>query len=186
MYRELTNLLPHSRIAALRRDYFLRLGTVAVLALVALVGTHGVLLIPSYVFIEQQTMAREMTLAALEATLATDEEREADVRLSALRDDTVYLARLESVSTASAAIRAILALPRPGVQLTSFTFEPPAGEKEGRMTVAGMADTRNTLRRYSLELSALPFVTSTDLPISAYAKERDILFSIALTGPLRP
>ena len=188
MYRELTNLLPRSRITALRRDYFLRLGTIAALAAVALIGIHGVLLIPSYVFIEQQTTSYETTLAALEATLATDEEREADVRLSALRDDTAYLTRLESVSTASAAIRALLVLPRAGIHLTNFTFTPPSGEKEneGRMTVAGMADTRDALRRYSLALSALPFVTSADLPISAYAKERDIPFSITLTGSFRP
>ena len=186
MYRELTNLLPHARITALRRDYFIRLGTVAVFTFVALVGIHGVLLIPSYVFIEQQTTSREMTLAALEATLATDEEREADTRLSALRADTAYLGRLESVSTASAAIRALLVLPRAGIHLTSFTFTPPSGEKEGRMMVAGMADTRDALRRYSLALSTLSFVTSADLPISAYAKERNIPFSIALTGSFRP
>ena len=186
MYRELTNLLPRSRITALRRDYFIRLGTVAVLALVGLIGIHGVLLIPSYVFIEQQSASYETTLAALEETLATKEEREADVRLSALRDDTAYFIRLESISTASGAIRAILTLPRAGIHLTNFTFTPPVDEKGGRMTIAGMADTRDALRRYSLALSALPFVTSANLPISAYAKERDIPFSITLMGSFQP
>src|SRR3989344_3253623 len=110
MYRELTNLLPRSRIMALRRDYFLRLGSVAVTAVAVLMLIHGVLLAPSYIFVAQQISFREAALAVLEASLATDEEREADMRLSVLRDDPAYLTRLASVSTASAAIRGVLAL----------------------------------------------------------------------------
>ena len=186
MYRELTNLLPTRRRESLRRDYFLRLGVVVFLGIAALIGAHGILLVPAHVFVEEQISSRERTLAALSVELETKEEREADARLSDLRSDTTYLSHLSLVSAGSEAIRAVLALPRVGIRLRSFTFTPPSEEKEGKMTIAGIADTRDALRRYNLTLSALPFVTKADLPISAYAKESDISFLITLSGALKP
>jgi len=49
-----------------------------------------------------------------------------------------------------------------------------------------VADNRETLRQYLGVLDALPQVAKAELPISAYAKEKDIGFTITLTGTLEP
>ena len=187
MFHELINLLQRERFNALRRNYFLKLATVAVLGLSVVVVAHGVLLLPSYIFVLEQTASREAHLVYLEAKFATEEEQEADARLSVLRIDTEYLVRLSSYATASAAIGALLTLPRPGIQLSEITYNAPTTKNgEGKMTVSGTAATRDALRRYDIALSNAPYVTSANLPISAYAKESDIHFIITLSGSLQP
>lgn len=185
MEPELTNLLPEERTSALRQLYFLRLTVVSLIILAGVAVVHGVLLLPSYLYLRNQVTEREATLARLTTTLAGSEEQEIGMRVAALAADSAHLARLASVPKASAAVSAIIALPRQGIRLTGFSFAP---EAEGRamMTVSGVASTRESLRRFEQLLAAEPYVAKADLPISAYAKESDIAFTITLTGPLMP
>lgn len=182
MELELTNLLPEERMRSLRHMYFIRLAVVAVVLLSGVTIVHAVLLLPSFMYLRNQVGERSAALAALTTTLAGSEEKEISTRVAALAEDSAYLARLSSVPKASAAIRAITALPRPGIRLTGFSFAPKEGE-EASMSVSGVATTREALRTFEQSLANQPFVTSADLPISAYAKERDIPFTISLTGP---
>ena len=186
MTPELTNLLPPERVRSFRRLYFLRLLTVGVALLAGVVLVHGVLLLPSYLYLNQQIAERKELLASLSATLAGSEEREVSARVTQLMEDATYLARLQGAPTASWALRSILEIPRPGISLTGFTFSPAQGEGEARVLLSGTAATRESLRRYDEALGAEPYVTSTNLPISAYAKESDIDFTITLTGSFAP
>lgn len=182
MEHNLTNLLPEERVRSLRRVYFLRLAVVAVLLLSGVTVVHGVLLLPSYLYLRNQVAERAATLATLSSSLAGSEEKEISARVASLSEDAEHLARLSSVPKASAAIKAVAALPRSGIRLTGFSFSPKEGG-EAAMSVSGVATTRETLRKFEQSLADAPYVTSTDLPISAYAKERDIPFTISLTGP---
>ena len=185
MSPELTNLLPHSRIRAFRRDYFLRLATISLVLLTIVVVAHGLLLAPAYMYARGEVQRETVELERLTASLQTSEEKEVRARLATLTTNVTYLNRLATTTTASAAIRSVLSVPRTGISLSGFTFAPP-GKDAGRMALSGTAATRDTLRAYALALGQLPFVTSADLPISAYAKENDIPFTISLTGTLRP
>lgn len=186
MFPELTNLLPRHRIRAFRRGYFLRLGTLALLLLAGIVIAHGLLLLPAYLYAKGE-VARETTqLASLNARLQNSEEKQVQIRLAALADNVKYLGRLSTTPTASAAISAVLKVPRTGITLSGFTFTPPTLKEGGRMVISGTASSRDTLRAYALALGQLSFVTNADLPISAYAMENNIPFTITLTGTLTP
>lgn len=182
MEPELTNLLPEERIRSLRYVYFTRLAVVAVVLLSGVILVHGVLLLPSYLYVRNQVEERTASLAVLTTTLAGSEEKEISTRVAALGEDSAHLARLSSVPKASAAVRAITALPRSGIRLTGFSFTPKTGA-ETIMSVSGVATTREALRTFEQSLANQPFITSADLPISAYAKESNISFTISLTGP---
>ena len=186
MLPELTNLLPPERARGLRQLYFFRLATVAMLVLSGTAIIHGVLLLPSFLYAKQQVKEKETILASLTATLAGSEERQVSARVNKLTQDATYLARLKERPAASTAVAAFLEVPRTGVRMTGFTFTGPEEGKEARMTVSGIAASRESLRRFEQALSAEPYVTSTDLPISAYAKESDIDFTITLSGTLLP
>lgn len=185
MEPKLTNLLPQERAHALRQLYFLRLTVVALLVLSGVAVVHGVLLLPSYLYLQSQVAERESSLERLTTTLAGSEEQEIGMRVAALAADSAHLARLSSVPKASAAVSAIIKLPRSGIRLTGFSFAPK-DEADATMTVSGIASTRENLRRFEQLLAAEAYVTKADLPISAYAKESDIAFTITLTGPLMP
>lgn len=187
MSTELTNLLPHDRARALRRGYFLRLATVTFLVLSGIVIVHGLLLMPTYLYSTERAKSAKVQLAGLADSVGSAEEELAKSRSNALRSAVTRTAGLESSISASAAIRAVLAVPRPGITLTGFAVTAPQSEGEpARMRVSGTAITRDALRSYTGALGTRPFVTTADLPISAYARERDIPFTITLSGTLLP
>ena len=183
------NVLPEERTRALRRKYFVRLGVVALVCIAVLVAAHGVMLFPSYIALQQAAAEKEIQVAALSERLGSSQD-EITTRAAALKENAVYLARLAKTPSASGDIRAILAQNRPDVRITDISFAAPTGTSGkaavGKIVVSGVAATREALRAYNVALSGLPFITKADLPVSAYARDTDISFSITLSGPLTP
>jgi len=187
MSHNLINLLSEDRIKALRRDYFLRLTTVAIFFLTLVVIIHGVLLFPSYLSLTQKHREKVTELAEINAKLEDSKQNEVQTRLAALKGDATYLARLTTIPSASSAVRAVLAVPHSGIRITGISFASPLKNAgSGKMMITGIAATREALRAYDLALSGLPFVSNADLPISAYAEESNIIFTVTMTGSLTP
>jgi hypothetical protein len=187
LYTELTNLLPRSAVRAFRREYFVRLVTVGLLLMTVVTVIHGVLLIPAYLYAHAQVTREQQELASMAASASSVEERDINSRIAAVKSDITYLGRLGTQPAASTAVKALLSVPHPGITLRGFTFDAPTAAKEpAKMAVIGTASTRDSLRSYTESLGNLPYVTKADLPISAYAQEKDIPFTITLTGTLRP
>lgn len=187
MATNLTNLLPYDKARAFREMYFLRLGAVAVFSLCAVALAQIALLTPTYLFISEQTSLAQRELAALTASLATSEEEAMSARLSALSADATRLLEYVRAPSAAHLIRVVLEVPRTGITLSGFAYTPASpGGTDGRLVLTGVASSRETLRAYHRSLSALPFVTEAELPLSAYAKETDIPFTVGLIGPLLP
>jgi len=185
MRSQLTNLLPVSRIRGVRRAYFLRLAVITLILLSLLVIGHALLLIPTYLYAREQA-AQDQAQITQSGGATSAEEQEVKERTQILVTTGNELAGIASQPTASAAIRSVLNVPHPGVQIIGFTFTAPQGEKAGQLGVTGVAGSRDQLRQYTTALGQLPFVAQADLPISAYAKENDIPFTITLSGPLIP
>lgn len=184
MKPELTNLLPENRLRSLRQVYFFRLATVAVLVLSFVAVVHGVLLLPSYLFVQAQVAERQERLDTLTRTLAGAAEKEVSARVAAIGADSAYLAKRAAAAKASTATQAVLAVPREGVRLTGVSFAP---EDDGaQMLLSGVAASREALRRFEQALSDESYIAGVELPISAYAKESNIDFTITLTGTFMP
>ena len=191
MFDELTNLLPVSNRNAFRREYFMRLATVGVFLLAFIVIAQGVFLLPSYLYEHEVVGERTSELKRLSTNLATTQEQQVQIQIKALQAESTYLLNLQNTPTASTALRAVLAVPHSGISLTGFTFSnvdpsnvTPTATKT--MQISGIASTREDLSNYDSALSALPFVTNANLPISDYAKDTAIPFTITLTGSLAP
>jgi len=182
MNTELTNLLPSDRIRAFRREYFFRLLTVFVVGCGLLVFAWGFLLFPSYIYLSKTIAAKEATITALGTAFKNADQVAADGELSTMVENAAYLNSLAKVSGASAALSAVLAVPRPGVRVTGLSFVPPKSGTAGTVSVSGVAASRDALRGYNLALGDVQGVTSAELPVSAYAKESNIAFTITLTG----
>ncbi len=186
MYRELTNLLPTERSRAFRHEYFLRLITVALVLLAFVVVAAGVMLIPSYLAFTDELRVQQEELARVSLALESTEEKQVGARLLQLEADSAHLARLATMPSVSNTVRAVLMVPRPGIRLDQFAYSPGKDAGTQNLMISGTADTRDALRQYNLALTALPFVERSDLPISAYAQETDLMFTITLTGATQP
>ncbi len=145
----------------------------------AVLVIHLVLMVPAYVVTNEEVSVREHTLRGLGEKLAGSEDKQVSVRVNALTEKVTKLAGSARAHTTSDALRAILLVPHPGVRITGLSFTPGVS---GKMILVGTATTRETLRSYVATLGTLPYVSNVDLPISAYAKESNIEFSIVLTG----
>jgi len=185
MSRDLTNLLPNDKRRAFKREYFVRLGVVA-LSLFTIVVLLGIaMLIPSYYTFTEELRLKEAELARINAALESAQEKAVGDRLTMLSADAKHLTRLSALPSASGAVRAVLDVPRPGISITHIAFTPKQGGGH-TMSLSGTAATRGALQNYDRALAALPFVSSRDLPIGTYAKEVDLEFMITLTGALTP
>ena len=182
MITKLIHLLPRERRRAFLQDYFFRLGTVVALLLTILVVVHGILFSPSYFNLEQSKANEQAHLNAITERLASSGDQEIVGRLATLDRETEHLSKISAAPSAVGNVRAIILLPRSGITLTSFSFTPPFGKSPGQMRVSGTAASRDSLRRYQSTLATLPGISGADLPISAYAKESDIPFTVTLSG----
>lgn len=181
MHGELTNLLPPERQRTLSRTYFARLSIVVAAFVILLTLASAALLLPTYVFLSQSAESKAKRLSAINAALATSDEAVLSERLAALTKDATTLTSLADRPSASETARAILAVPRPGVALSGFSYSIEPGSFVRSISLSGIAASRDALRRYQLALENSPTVTSASLPVSAYAKDADISFTIAVS-----
>ncbi|MEK7554102.1 MAG: hypothetical protein AAB517_01910 [Patescibacteria group bacterium] len=181
MNRELTNLLPYERQRALFRENILRVCVVAVVLVTLLTLVSAVLLFPTYVFLAKSYAIKEGRLASIESAISSADGTAFSARLSALSGNVEVLSKLGSTRSVSEIIRMALAIPHSGAALSGFTYAPATGKNSGTLTVSGTAASRDSLRNYQTALQSAPFSASAVLPVSAYAKDSDIAFTITVT-----
>lgn len=183
MHNELTNLLSLERRSALRRDYFIRLSIVAVFLVIALILAAAALLLPTFVFLTANESAVKTRLASIESTLSSSDDIALSAQLAALSNSAASLSALANTRPVSMVVRTILAVSRPGVTLSNFVYSAAtnANNNQSTLAISGIAATRDALRSYQLALQGSSFVHSADLPVSAYAQDANIAFTITVT-----
>lgn len=181
MRNELTNLLPSLRQRQLVREYRFRLGIVALLFFVMLILAATVLLVPTYIFLGAVEHTKETRLADMKSILSASDEVTLSARLTTLSRDAATLIALSNKPSVSVALRSVLAVSRPGIVLSGLSYMPVAGKARNTLALSGMAATRGALRNYQLALEGTSFVSAADLPVSAYAKDTNIAFTITIT-----
>ncbi len=181
MRNGLTNLVPSERQRASSHNYILRLGVVSAVLASALVAAAGVLLIPTYVYLAITTDAKIARLAIIEKTLTSGDEKQLSERLAALGNDADILLTLQNMPSASTIVRSLLDISHPGITLAGISYTPADGTKQSTLAVIGAAATRDALRTYQLALASASFSRGANLPVSAYAKDSNIPFTVTVT-----
>ncbi|HQU08271.1 MAG: hypothetical protein B7X04_03740 [Parcubacteria group bacterium 21-54-25] len=186
MTADCTNLLPTARARAVRRAYFMRLAIVAVWGLAILIAVHTLLSAPAYLYLQAKEAQRQTALTELSQKLAAQQDQVTSQGLVALNSETAFLAGLSQKPSVSAAVRLVLGVPRQGVTLGSIAYTAPSGGKDASMIINGIASTRGALHAYQLALQQTPFVSSVNLPVSVFAKDTNINFTMTVTGSFAP
>jgi hypothetical protein len=137
--------------------------------------------------VEGNLLAAFQEIQKLAANLGSGPEQQAQAQIQALGDESSYLLNMQKSVTASKTIQTILAVPHTNILISGIIFQQATPTVPTRtLQLTGVAKTREALRSFDAALSALPYVSSADLPISSYAKDTDIPFTITLTGTLQP
>ena len=151
-----------------------------------IVVSSGALLVPSYIYQHQENVVAQTELATLNTNLTLSGGKDVAGRFTSLSKDTAYLSRLATSSSATVLITAITAVPRSGITIAGLSYTPASKGTDGKLILNGTAATRTALQSYVEALSKEPFVSNADLTISAYANEKDIPFTVTLSGSLTP
>ena len=175
------NLLPPERQRSLSRDYVLRVGVIAAVLVTTLFFVAGLLLIPTYVLLSQSASTKKSHLANIESALSSANEKALSAQLTRLSRDATMLLALGKNQSPTTVVRKTLVVSHPGVSLSDFSYSPATEKIPGTLAIVGTAVSRDALRKYQLALQKVDFVAAADLPVSAYAKDTDISFTITVT-----
>ena len=172
------HLLPEERIARAKRAYVYRLGSVA-LSLATCVLLSGIIFLMPSLLSLVENISQERGKASL--LLADAPPEVSDTLVSARTEKEVSsvktLAELPSVTHD---LDAFTRLPHEGVSLQSITYRRDAG-KPGALIVSGTAADRDALRAYQMTLKGQSFIASALIPLSVYAQEANIPFSVTIS-----
>lgn len=175
------NLLTTEERRIIRREYILRLCTVATIFAFFTFVMALASILPAYFYATTEERSKRVNLAAL----VFESERAGDdsVALELSRASTI-LSLLgtdgEEKPKASEIVReALIARPN-GARVDTLSFDMVDGERV--LTIAGIADTRATLIEYSRALTAAPTFLSADVPAVDLAKTRSINFHLTVRG----
>lgn len=178
---ERTNLLPRERVHRLVLEYYLRFGVVVVSIAVCIGIVSSILLVPTYIFLAKSERAKETHLASIQTAIASYDDGTLSASLSALSNEAEAITELSKGPSVSTIMRLALTLPHPGITLSDLTYTPATSKSPCTLALSGTAQTRDALRRYQMALQGSSFVISANLPVSAYAKDTDITFTITVT-----
>ena len=181
MSNNLTDLLPSDRRDALASEYRYRLGVVIMSLVTVLTFVAAILLMPTYVFLAGSASAKDEQLSSIRRALSASNQVALSAQLTALTSDAAVLTALSGAPSASQLISTAFAVPRTGVSVSGFTYTPAEGKAPGVLALSGIATTRDALRSYQLALQSASFARAADLPVSAYAKDANIDFTITIT-----
>jgi hypothetical protein len=174
------NMLPLDRQKALAQEYWIHFGTVVILTMVGLVVAAGTLLLPSYVLFDMDIGIKQKSLATTEHTLSSSDEKEILSRLKVFSEQATSLRLLGGAPSAVKTVTSILEVSHEEISLAGFVYVPAGGKAPRSVVISGVAGSRDALRSYQDALQDLSGVASADLPVSAYAKDTNIPFTISV------
>ncbi len=169
------NLLPYKEKKSIERVRSIRMAQAVSIALLILIITGGILLIPTFITINSRF------------TIATNQIKTLE------RDGSITTAvDLSTLETRASAIKDTLALPRVvepteyidlvkdttpnGITLTRFTTDDGL-----LLEVFGVAETRELLQSFIVSLEKNPKVALVDSPVSNFIKNKNGTFKLTIS-----
>jgi len=179
------NLLPPESKAQIIRMYRIRLAIVVLIFLLALIGFATLFLLPTlYLAVQRETLA-STRIAELGMEESTEAVEETTQELVDLKSRLALIDALRSTRYPMDVVGEIVKLKPDKISLRAidYTIPPSNGVKDegGSVLIRGTAGTRDLLVQFRDALKATRF-SSVNLPIENLAENRNIDFTITITG----
>ncbi len=177
------NLLSQEEKKENQRDYLYRFLAGLAGAILASLLVGGFALLPSYVLIQAKQAELTIGLASLKNSQSISGSEKVYQLLETANQQINFLS-LQSGLSLTAAVKEILARRPIGVTINSLTYHPQEGT-DGQLVVAvslkGIANRREAIMEFVKNLQTEPTFTGINIPVSSFAKDRDIEFSLTFT-----
>lgn len=169
----MTNLLPKEKKRVIRREYNLRLISIALIMFSVVVLIGSVLLVPSYFVTYLKSTSGKDQIGVIEGIVASQEKDDTSKILVETRQKLNMISS-EKRSNLVEVIEIILSEKTSVIKIKSFV------SSEGLVGVSGIADTRDDLVEFVERLERATLFTNVNLPVSDLAASRNIEFSFKM------
>ncbi|MEI8338095.1 MAG: hypothetical protein WCF92_03040 [bacterium] len=172
------SLLPEQYRKKLQLEYRIRLAIVSLLGFIALSIVTGVLIFPTYirVSVENQILADQKLNLEKQIALQVGKDSSGDIKNI---KQNINIASLDKRSVILA-INTVTKVQSIDIKLINFLYT--YNSKLSTLVIDGFATDRQSLQLFKKNLSAEPLFSGVELPLSDYAKDSNIPFSINLSG----
>ncbi|MAG12720.1 hypothetical protein CL630_02795 [bacterium] len=178
----MVNLLPTGEKLRIRKIYKARL-LISALVFSFVVGAVGAAaLLPAFFWSFVKDREARQRLVVVEQVISIEERKNIRESVADANQKIVLLAETKGkISPIHEIIETILARKTSGIALTAFFSEQKSVDgKERAMTLSGISQNRSTLLFFVNELREEDIFTEVNVPVSNFAKNRDIPFSISI------
>jgi hypothetical protein len=176
------NLLPHEDKFFLKREFQTRV-LVVILAFLLVTLLAGFLyLIPSFLLSKSKTVNALMKRKEMEKAIASETQDTIHTEVKKVREEIALLEPSPNSVSFSHFVQQVIADRAVGIAILSFSMQK-SGDGTGVLSVNGKAASRSALLSFIDRLKKEDGVTRVDSPVSNFAKNSDIDFSISIYRP---
>lgn len=173
------NLLPIKDKKYIRREYFIRLLSIGMLLVFFTALLSSVFLLPSLFISQTNEMAIRDQSEISKKSLEIQEQNISDTLLNEANEKLSLLSAEVDRPLIQDAIRTVIDDLPNGVVLYSISYSEIPDE-QGRITLIGVAESRSALLSFTKFLEQESLFSSATLPVSNFAQDNNIDFSIQL------
>lgn len=172
----MSNLLPKREQTLLKKEYSLRRIIVLLFLFSAVLGISFVLLFPSYILSRVNKTEAAIRLQAAQRTMQTKSGDDISASVRDAKDKARALQISQKMHSVYDLVR-LFEKKSEEIKINEMYYNR---SEEGVVTLAikGKAGTRESLTAFRRQLEAQPEFLSINLPISNFAKDRNIEFSV--------
>ncbi len=173
------NLLPQDYQKDIYKEY-LRRRRIFILIILCFVGfSAGISFIPSYIISLQKEGELEQVLVA-EIDSSKEDVVGFNKKLSDLKANiSIVISEEESISV-SEIFSSLLSKVSGDISITNLLYKKES-ENPSSVAIVGVAKTRDSLLSFAKSLENTKLFSKVDIPVSSFAKDKNIEFSLQLT-----
>jgi hypothetical protein len=171
------NLLPLEEKKKIRRLYLTRFAVASLLVFTFLTVATSVLLMPSFIIAMQKHKAAQVRKEIITNTISASEKSNIKEELIVFKKNVDLLKPADT--SLLQLIEKVLVHKEEGVSISSFAYNVvSSGNKQ--VIIGGIASERDKLFQFQKKLEQEKTFARVDLPISNFAKDKDIIFTMTI------
>jgi uncharacterized protein (UPF0333 family) len=176
--KNMFNLLPLIEKKFISAEYTRRKMTVVLAFLLFLIVIAAVFLVPSFIISQFRLSEVSQTVSALQANNSIQNQAALKDKIHMANKKVATLSMGTSSAPVTSVLEGIASEKTADIKITSFSL---TREGAASLTLKGTAATRESLLSFANKLKADTAYKKVDLPISNFAKDENIGFTVTLT-----
>lgn len=172
------NLLPQDHQSFLKKEYRRRRATLILMSLFTLCVLGIITLFPSYLL----SLQKEKEISTEDLDAGSDIRSEIatlNQTVNDLKNNVSIVLENDSHKRVYSILADVIEKRSKGIVLKSLLYGTE-GDDPIKVSVVGVAETRENLLSFTKELETLSMFSNVNVPVSNFAKDRDIEFSLDL------